>query len=330
MQPTNASPAAEIADWLHQLGKPAVEIEPLAGDVSRRRYFRIRFRPADSAIVSVYPQDMTADCRRFAATTQALRSISVPCPNILAMDCDRGLMLLEDLGPATLYSYRRRSWPELTPYLENGVEIQSRIASLPSASIEALAPPLDAAALGSELRLAWERLLGRPQVSGPESLRRMLNSSLDKLIDALNETPLVPCHRDFMARNLVPLPYAPALSVLDHQDLRLGPRFYDLASLLNDSLFPPWKLEEQLLDTIDVSNADRQLYRRCAVQRMLKAATTFTLFADRGASRHLPLVAPTLKRAAHHLRLLPEGRELPRTLFEHWTAYGAVIDPVEC
>ena len=35
--------------------------------------------------------------------------------------------------------------------------------------------------------------------------------------------------------------------MLDHQDLRLGPPFYDLASLLNDTLFPPPDAEEALL-----------------------------------------------------------------------------------
>ena len=57
----------------------------------------------------------------------------------------------------------------------------------------------------------------------------------------------MPCHRDFMVRNLMPLRGRRGLVVLDHQDLRLGPPLYDLASLLNDTLFPPPEAEEALL-----------------------------------------------------------------------------------
>nr|HPK65586.1 phosphotransferase [Thermoanaerobaculia bacterium] len=58
------------------------------------------------------------------------------------------------------------------------------------------------------------------------------------------------CHRDYMVRNLLPVGdgEVAAVGVIDHQDLRLGPPWYDLASLCNDSLFPPPELVEVWLD----------------------------------------------------------------------------------
>ena len=78
------------------------------------------------------------------------------------------------------------------------------------------------------------------------ALAAALRAALDTLCASLGDEPPVPCHRDFMVRNLMPLPNG-ALVVLDHQDLRLGPPLYDLASLLNDTLFPPPAAEEALL-----------------------------------------------------------------------------------
>ncbi|MCB1037088.1 MAG: hypothetical protein KDD47_24890, partial [Acidobacteria bacterium] len=105
------------------------------------------------------------------------------------------------------------------------------------------------------------------------------------------------------------------LVVLDHQDLRLGPPTYDVASLLNDSLFPPPDLEAEFLGRSEVHE---ETYRRVAVQRTLKAVGTYAAFAQRGASRHLPLIPPTLRRALYHMALLPELRDLAARLQRSW------------
>jgi aminoglycoside/choline kinase family phosphotransferase len=127
-----------------------------------------------------------------------------------------------------------------------------------------------------------------------------------------------------MARNLMPLEEdgRAALVVLDHQDLRLGPPAYDLASLLNDTLFPPPELEERLLARAGWSApAKRQGYHRTAAQRSLKAIGTYASFANRGARRHLPLIAPTLRRALAHLAYLPEAEPLLPAIGVRWEEF---------
>jgi hypothetical protein len=54
----------------------------------------------------------------------------------------------------------------------------------------------------------------------------------------------------------------------------------------------------------------RGQYSRAVVQRTLKAGGTFARFAAQGNPRHLPLIAPTLRRAARHLARLPETAEV--------------------
>ena len=109
--------------------------------------------------------------------------------------------------------------------------------------------------------------------------------------------------------------------VIDHQDLRLGPRFYDLASLMNDSLFPPQSLETDLLSELIQSEEDRASYHRAAVQRTLKATGTFAAFAKLGDERHLALIPPTLTRALHHLEHLAETRALVGPLRTAWEPF---------
>jgi aminoglycoside/choline kinase family phosphotransferase len=139
-----------------------------------------------------------------------------------------------------------------------------------------------------------------------------------------------------MARNLVPRPRPrpaasgdeAALVVLDHQDLRLGPPGYDLASLLNDSLFPPAELEEGwLARVLPPGEAPRLAYHRAAAQRTLKAVGTFAAFARRGSDRHLPLIPPTLERALYHLGRLPEGRKLAPELERRWRQAASAASP---
>jgi len=117
----------------------------------------------------------------------------------------------------------------------------------------------------------------------------------------------------------MPLPNG-GLVVLDHQDLRLGPPLYDLASLLNDTLFPPAAEEEALLaKALTSSAAGLGSYHRAAAQRCLKAVGTYAKFARLGADRHVPLIAPTLARFVNHFSQLPEGAPLSARLREAWS-----------
>ena len=89
---------------------------------------------------------------------------------------------------------------------------------------------------------------------------------------------------------------------------------YDLASLLNDSLFPPEDVEARLLERATGRARADDGYRRAVAQRALKATGTFAAFAARGSSRHLGLIPQTLGRATVHLLELPETEAVWRRL----------------
>lgn len=305
--------------WLAAAGFPACEPLPLPGDVSPRRYTRLVGPDGGSAILATYPPDIRATCTRFLRTTALLEQARVPVPRVLASSCDEGWMLVEDLGPQTLAEWGRgRDWSDLLPYFERALELVDRIGRIPVESVEGLNPRLGGELLRKELAQTWDLFLEPRGLTGGESLTRALGAALDAICANLDaETPVF-CHRDFMVRNLMPLPADTAdLVVLDHQDLRLGPPAYDLASLLNDTLFPPPEEELALLARTSV---DRVGYHRAAAQRTLKAVGTYTSFALRGADRHLPLVPPTLGRCLAHLAQVPESAPLVSDLTEAWAA----------
>jgi aminoglycoside/choline kinase family phosphotransferase len=293
-----------------------LSIEPLAGDVSLRRYFRAR-GGGERAIVAFYPPELRDAARRFERTTALLERASVRVPQIRGLDHDRGLMLLEDVGEEVLFDRRERGWLALEPYLATAHDAMLRIRSIDPADLDpGLLAPLDAAVLERELGMTWDVFLAPAGLVEDAVLARRLRQAFAALCAALEAGGLAPCHRDFMARNLVPLAGS-AVAVLDHQDLRLGPVEYAAASLFNDSLYPARAEVESIAGTALPASAG---FHRAAAQRTLKIVGTFASFAQRGHPRHLPLIPISLRRALEHLAALPETAALAADLETSWAS----------
>ena len=297
----------EIRTWLVEQGWSAEGLAELPGDVSLRRYLRLT-TSAGPAIVAAYPAAIRDSCHRFVETTRLLSQAGVRVPEILASDCENGFTLLEDVGKQTLYDRRGAGTTTLAEHFWQATTQIVRIQSLPIDVVAPLNPSLSAELLWRELRQTWSSLLEPRGVVKDPVFARALEQTLQEICRLLDAETFVPCHRDFMSRNLVPVDPYPDLAVLDHQDLRLGPQAYDLASLLNDSLFPSEELEEEILQHFfGGETAERLHYHRAAAQRTLKATGTYETFAQRGFTRHRPLIPETLARALGHLGQLPEA-----------------------
>lgn len=312
------SPPPSLARCLEERGERLDAALPLPGDVSLRRYTRLVLAGGRSAILATYPPEVRSGLDRFATSTALLAAAGVRVPEILGSDAADGWMLLEDLGPATLGDFRERPWSELARWFATGIGVVRKVRSLDAAAVAALNPPLDRALLLRELEQTWSLYLEPEGLTGGPQLARRLRAALDALCANLAAEDAVPSHRDLMARNLVPLPAEGSLAVLDHQDLRLGPPGYDVASLLNDTLFPPPALEEELVAAALPGEGGKASYHRAAAQRTLKAVGTYVSFARRGSPRHLPLVGPTLARALAHLERTEEAAPLAEELAGVW------------
>ncbi len=316
---------SDLAPWLAARGFASERIEPLPGDVSPRRYGRVGLASGGSAIVAIYPEEIRPAAERFLRATALLLNIEVPVPRVLAADLSQGLMLIEDLGRQTLAERTDLDDEQIAPYFRHAAELGRRIATLPPAALldeatgEPWNPPLDGPLLRRELQQTWDVFLTPRALLGSPEQERAIGALFEQICARLGAEPAVACHRDFMARNLIPRSGRTGeVAVIDHQDLRFGPPRYDLASLLNDTRFPSPALEAELLETTLGDPGKIESYHRAAAQRTLKAVGTFAKFAERGVPRHLPLIAPTLARALRHLERIPEGAALVPELKELW------------
>jgi N-acetylmuramate 1-kinase len=307
----------ELADWLAAAGHRLGELQPLPGDVSSRRYFRLAL-DSGNAVLAVYPPSQSATCRRFAVTSGLLESAGVRVPRLLLTDCARSWMLCEDVGDETLHEWGEgRSWDELRPWYRQVIAPTRAIAALPPGLVADLCPPLDLGLLEWELDQTWDTFLTPRGLAGGAEEEAELRRALSALCAAVAAVPPVPCHRDLTPRNLVPLAEG-GVAFLDHQDLRMGPPLYDLASLLNDTLFPPSELEDELLAAWGLGADQRVDYHRVAAQRTFKAVGSYAGAALKGKTRRLALIPPTLAKALVHLAAAPETAHLAARLGERW------------
>lgn len=308
----------DLAEWLAAAGLRLGAVHALPGDVSTRRYFRLELDAGRAAVLAVYPAGQETVCRRFTTTSELLASAGVRVPRLLVTDCAGRRTLCEDVGPRTLHEWAEgRSWDELLPWYRRVLAPTRAIAGLPPERIAGLCPPLDCELLEWELGKTWTTFLVPRGLGGDGGEEAELRAALSDLCAAIAATPPVPCHRDLTPRNLVPLADG-GIAFLDHQDLRLGPPLYDLASLLNDTLFPPPEVEDEILAEWGLAPGARADYHRVAAQRTLKAIGSYAGAAAQGKTRRLALVPPTLARALVHLAAAPETARLAPRLAERW------------
>jgi len=317
-----------VIDELREAGLRLRSFEPLPGDVSVRRYARLRLVSGERFVVCSYPEEITDVAERFLAATEQLASVGVPTPRVERYSLDPpAWILLEDLGEQTLFDRWKAgglTMAGLDARLAEAREFIRRMERLPLSDVQTLgSPPLDRDLLNEELELSWIRYLEARRLVRDEGVARRLRAFCRAVCERLGEAPPVPCHRDFMARNLMLRASASGaagedLVVIDHQDLRPGPPFYDLASLLNDSLVLPAEARERHLDVLEADQAE--LYHAAVAQRMLKIAGTFAHFAALGNDRHLPLIPPAISRFLAAMAALPEGRGLAPSLRQSWAS----------
>jgi aminoglycoside/choline kinase family phosphotransferase len=268
------------------------EVEPLVGDVGRRRYFRLRLRDGRSVVGVAYPREEDDSRRRWVAAREHLAG-AVRVPELVADD-GRGHQLVEDFGSEDLAARFAASSPtEREAWLERAAETAAAIASLPDPGLN---PPFDGALLRRELDLArqavFELFLGEPLA--PDD-RAAHDTWAAALVAEILEHPFALCHRDYHANNLFPA--GSTVAVIDFQDLRRGPDSYDLASLLWERTTLSWMSQHVAGPAVERFASRRGLDQaalsvrlpRVLLQRAWKVCGTFArAIAERKADLYRP------------------------------------------
>ena len=87
------TPPEYAHDFLETSGWGGARIEPLAGDASFRRYFRVIGEQGQAVLMDAPPPH--EDPQPFIAVAEWLVDRGLNAPEILARDLDRGLLLLD-------------------------------------------------------------------------------------------------------------------------------------------------------------------------------------------------------------------------------------------
>ncbi len=214
---------------------------------SDRKYFRISDGSKTAVLMQCPPSD--PDYQRHIIYTRFFRNNSVPVPELLAAEGDRGLnpafssrghsyALFEYLGDLSLYSWLqcRRKTELVEKMYQRVLDILVRIHTDVTRSVA------DCLLLKSRLfdydHLRWETdyFIDR-FVHGLKGMtltnRKALVHEFHELALRVDYFPKTVIHRDFQSQNIM-IAEGDTPRIIDYQGARMGPPAYDLASLLWD------------------------------------------------------------------------------------------------
>jgi aminoglycoside/choline kinase family phosphotransferase len=226
-----------------------ISVERRAGHASVRRYWRARWDGGapSSALVMVLPPDAPAEeigkggptgPAPFVDVQRYLAGLGVRVPRILDWSQEEGYVVLEDLGDEMMVS-RLTAGDAQEPLYLTAVDQLARMRvaadAAPDPGCIAFQRCYDQDVYRWELEhfLEWGvRAWKGAGLSPPE--QRLVDRCFAELARRLAGEPAGFTHRDYQSRNIMVLGGGEQ-ALIDFQDALLGPRQYDLVSLLRDS-----------------------------------------------------------------------------------------------
>ncbi len=289
-------PPEGAPDFLEEHGWSGAEISPLAGDASFRRYFRIH-RGDETAVLMDAPPEHE-DIGPFLSVAGHLLDRGFRPPRPLAVDRERGLLLLEDFGDDRVGPVLQREPDRERAIYESAVDILARLAAQPA---PAELSPYDDRAMEREVGLFPEWYVPALDMEVDESgFLSAWRQVWDGVLRIVRDNPVLVL-RDYHADNLMLLPGRSELGLLDFQDALAGHAAYDLVSLLQDArrdVSP--ELEETMIALYceRARVADRDLFRAhyeiLGAQRNTKILGIFTRLWKRDEKAFYPTMHPRI------------------------------------
>lgn len=299
-----------VEAFLASAGWGDAAVEPLTGDASFRRYFRIRRGDKSAMLMDAPPPE--EDPQPFLRAAKWLDANGLRAPHILAEDTARGLVLLEDFGEVRMREYLDQ-WPDderavYTAAIDTLVDLH-RLPPGPFRDYSLAEYQREA-----KLLVDWYCPAQNLYVDGPgyaAAWEAVLSPMLPR------QRPGVVVMRDYHAENVMLLGALEKQGLLDFQDALVGHPAYDLVSLLQDArrdVAP--ELEAEMFDYyVRQTGAGADFladYARLGAQRNAKIVGIFVrLWKRDGKPRYLdyiPRVWALLERDLAHPALEPVAR----------------------
>ena len=302
------------AGFVTSAGWGDAESTPLAGDASFRRYYRLRCGTERALLMDAPPTH--EDVRPFVTVAEHLRRLGFSAPRVYAQDPAAGFLLIEDLGDATYTRLLARGADETTLYIA-AVDLLVALHAHPRATALAL-PSYDDDALLAEAALFVDWYL--PAKLGDARPPRASYLDAWRSVFARLPPPATSLVlRDYHVDNLIRVADREGIAacgLLDFQDALIGPRAYDLVSLLEDARRDlgaglAESMYARYLDAFpDLERANfAAWYGVLGAQRHAKVAGIFVRLAQRDGKRaylrHIPRVLRLLENQLRNPALAP-------------------------
>ena len=289
-------PPAHANDFLASCGWKGARIQPLVGDASFRRYFRVVDGERRAVLMDAPPP--LEDVRPFVAVAEWLSTVGLSAPEIIARDVDHGLLLLDDFGESRLREMLDEDPTRERELYELATDVLVHLHSHPP--MEGLRPHgLDQWLEELGLFTDWYCSALGLEVD-VESYRQAWTEVLEPVAkDGLGPVTVL---RDYHAENLMLVRGRGGIrqfGLLDFQDALAGHPAYDLASVLEDARrdVPP-EIERQMIDRYVAATGAGEAFERAywalAAQRNTRILGVFTRLWKRDSKPHYTAFQPRM------------------------------------
>ncbi len=300
---------AGLDSFVAKAGWADAQVEPLPGDASFRRYFRLR-KAGDVSAMLMHAPPPNEDPVPFLRAARWLDANTLRAPQILAENLEQGYVLLEDFGDARVRDYLDEHPADEHEIYAGAVDALVQLHQLPAGPFldYSLSEYLREVKLFTEWYCPAQGLY--VDVAG---YARAWEQVLAELLP--RQRPAVTVLRDYHAENIMLLGALGKQGLLDFQDALAGHKAYDLVSLLQDARrdVSPAVEEAMIAHYLRATGCDEEAFRadyaRLGAQRNAKIVGIFVrLWKRDGKPRYLgmiPRVWAHLERDLAHPALAP-------------------------
>ena len=203
----------------------ATKALPLKLEASGREYWRVEDNK--DSLVLCYLNPSLGDHLDFLKISNLLNANNISTADVIYHNPDIGVTLQKDLGDDDLLTiFNEENKQDL---LKRSLDLLAKIQGLPQEEIP---------------KLTHDELVDQMYLFKDIFCINFLEVEPDNLIDDLilltteniKQQPWVNCHFDFERRNLIL--HQNQITVIDHQDMKIGPLGIDLSGILIDHYYP--------------------------------------------------------------------------------------------
>ena len=203
----------------------ATKAIPLKLEASGREYWRVLDNK--DSLVLCYLNPSLGDHLDFLKISNLLNANNISTADVIHHNADIGVTLQKDLGDDDLLTiFNEENKQDL---LKRSLDLLAKIQGLSQEEI----PKLTHDELVDQMHLFKD-------IFCINFLEVQPDNSIDDLMllttENIKQQPLVNCHFDFERRNLIL--HQNQITVIDHQDMKIGPLGIDLSGILIDHYYP--------------------------------------------------------------------------------------------